>query len=658
MESLMRVLLSSLIRGVSVFFIIQPLAYGQPEGDDEDHDDEIEEIVVTSTRSRQSLEDMPTRVEVITGEELGEKANMKPGDIRMLLNENTGIQVQQTSATTFNSSIRIQGLDGRYTQMLRDGMPLYSGFAGGLGLLQVAPLDLQSVEVIKGSLSTLYGGGAIAGLVNLNTKVPNSEPETSFLLNRTSAGGLDASAFHAARNEELGGTLFASWNESTAYDPADIGLSAIPEFERWTINPRAFVYFEDDSELRVGITAVVEDRTGGNMDYIKGRPVSNPYFEDNRTERLSSQLEFTRELGNGTLNLRNSLGHFDREISIPDFVFAGTQESSFSELHWVLPQGTSEWVMGMSLVTEKFRQRDAAPGFSHDYSQRTLGAFVQNARPLTDTLSLETGLRVDRHSKQGTLALPRISFLYEPRDDLTIRAGGGLGYRNPTLFSEDAESLQFRNILPLDQDLTEAERSRGLNMDVNYRYPLPNGEMLTLNTLLFYTRVDDPQVLLPQGENYVFAQPSGYVDTRGAEINLTITQGDFKLYLGYTHANVREHYATGVTEAPLVSEHRLNSVLMYEREDDFRVGLEAYYYSPQLLGDGATGESYWITGLMSEKLFGENISLFINFENISDTRQTRFDTIYTGSLSNPQFRDIYAPLDGFVVNGGIKVRFN
>ncbi|MGB4247814.1 MAG: hypothetical protein WBJ75_08865 [Pseudohongiellaceae bacterium] len=197
--------------------------------------------------------------------------------------------------------------------------------------------------------------------------------------------------------------------------------------------------------------------------------------------------------------------------------------------------------------------------------------------------------------------------------------GGGLGYRNQTFLSEDAEGQQFRNIVPQDQDAAKAVRSRGLNMDVNYRHALANGEMLTLNTLLFYTRVDDPQVLLPQGDRYVFSQPRGFVDTRGAEINLTITQGDLKLYLGYTHANVREHYAGGVSEAPLVSEHRLNSVLMYEREDDFRVGLEAYYYSPQLLGDGATGESYWITGLMAEKFFGEGISFFLNFENFQDT---------------------------------------
>lgn len=654
----MRLLWSLFARGAFVFLIVQPAVHGQPDEDGEEYAEEIEEIVVTSTRSRQSLEDMPTRVEVITGEELGEKANMKPGDIRMLLNESTGIHVQQTSATTFNSSIRIQGLDGRYTQILRDGLPLYSGFAGGLGLLQIAPLDLHSVEVIKGSVSTLYGGGAIAGLVNLNTKVPGAEPETSFLLNRTSAGGVDASAFHASRNDNVGGTLFASSNDSTAYDPASIGLSAIPEFERWTINPRAFVYFDDASELRAGITAIVEDRLGGNMDYIKNRPVTNPYYENNRTERVSSQLEFTREVGNGTLNLRNSLGNFDREISIPGFTFAGTQKSSFTELHYLLPYTGSEWVIGLSAVTEKFSQRNVAREFRHDYSQQTLGAFVQNSREFSETLSMEAGLRVDRHSDQGIQTLPRVSLLYEPRSDITIRAGGGLGYRSPTLFSEEAESLQFRNIVPMDQDAAKAERSRGLNMDVNYRRPLANGEMLTLNTLLFYTRVDDPQMLLAQGDNFAFSQPNAYVDTRGAEINLTVTRGDFKLYLGYTNADVREHYANTVVDAPLVSEHRLNSVLMYELEDDLRVGLEAYYYSPQLLSDGSTGQSYWITGLMTEKVFREGVSLFLNFENISDTRQTRFDSIYTGSLSDPQFRDIYAPLDGFVINGGIKIRFN
>jgi outer membrane receptor for ferrienterochelin and colicins len=86
--------------------------------------DELDEIVVSSTRSSRTIKDIPTRIEFIAGEELEEKANMKAGDIRMLLSESTGIQTQQTSATSANASIRIQGLDGRYTQILKDGFPL------------------------------------------------------------------------------------------------------------------------------------------------------------------------------------------------------------------------------------------------------------------------------------------------------------------------------------------------------------------------------------------------------------------------------------------------------------------------------------------------------------------------------------------------------
>jgi iron complex outermembrane receptor protein len=155
----------------------------------EPKEEEEEEVIIQSTRSSRTIRDIPTRVEFIAGEELDEKANMKPGDIRMVLTESTGIQTQQTSATSANASIRIQGLDGRYTQLLKDGFPLYGGFSSGLGLLQTAPLDLKQFEVIKGSASTLYGGGAIAGLVNLISKIPLEERELKFHLDATSAGG-------------------------------------------------------------------------------------------------------------------------------------------------------------------------------------------------------------------------------------------------------------------------------------------------------------------------------------------------------------------------------------------------------------------------------------------------------------------------------------
>jgi len=110
---------------------------------------------------------VPTRVEFIGLEELGEKAIMNSANISLVLRESSGIQIQQTSLSSGNSSVRIQGLDGRYTQLLKDGFPLFGGFSSGLSIMQIPPLDLQQFEIVKGSSSTLYGGGAIAGLVNI-----------------------------------------------------------------------------------------------------------------------------------------------------------------------------------------------------------------------------------------------------------------------------------------------------------------------------------------------------------------------------------------------------------------------------------------------------------------------------------------------------------
>ena len=110
----------------------------------EPSNNQLDEItVVSTTRSSRTIRDIPTRIEVLVGEELDEKSSMKPGDIKMLLNESTGIATQQTSAISGTANIRIQGLDGRYTQILKDGMPLYSGFSGGLSIMQIAPLDLN-----------------------------------------------------------------------------------------------------------------------------------------------------------------------------------------------------------------------------------------------------------------------------------------------------------------------------------------------------------------------------------------------------------------------------------------------------------------------------------------------------------------------------------
>lgn len=621
--------------------------------------EEMEEIILVSTRSSRTIADVPTRVEVIAGEELSEKGNMKPGDIRMLLNESTGIRTQQTSATSYNSSIRIQGLDGKYTQLLRDGFPLYSGFASGLSLMQIAPLDLKQVEVVKGSSSTLYGGGAISGLVNLISKTPEEEPELSFMLNTTSALGFDLSGFYANKTNRVGTTVFASYNLGTPYDPANIGLTAIPEFNRLTFNPKLFWYLNQKTTLRFGMNTIWENRLGGNIDYAKGDNVVNPYFESNETQRISTQFQLNSDLTeHSRFEIKNSFNFYDRSIQIPEFSFTGYQRSSFSEFNFLTTTKKGvEWILGANLWTEYFNDTGNSQVLALDQSYQIVGLFVQNLWKLDKSVSLETGLRTDFHSDYGTVILPRTSLLYQPTNALTMRLGGGLGYKTPTVFTEDAERLQFVNVLPINTSDTDLERSLGGNFDLNYRLNPFSGVSMSINTLLFYTKINAPMTLI-LGNNgfYSFQQNGGYVDTQGIEVNLKIKYGDFKLFTGYTKADVKQYENGLVSNFPLVAKHRLNNVLMFEKEENLWVGLEAYYYSPQQLSNGDVGQSFWIVGLMSEKKLGDKFSVFLNFENFLDTRQTRFGAIYSGNITSPQFLDIYAPVDGFVVNGGFKLK--
>ena len=619
---------------------------------------DLEEIVISSTRSTRTIQNIPTRIEFIGSEELDEKGNMKAGDIRMLLAESTGIHVQTTSPTSANASIRIQGLDGRYTQILKDGFPIYSGASSGLGLLQIPPLDLKQVEVIKGSTSTLYGGGAIAGLVNLISKTPTEERDLRFHLNGTSGRGLDINGFYGQKFKKIGTTIFASHNRNGAYDPAQIGLSAIPQFERYVLNPKLFVYFNDKTKMNFGINTTIENRLGGDMLYIKGKgDNTHQYFEENKTQRYSTQFVFDHTVNeNSFVQIKNSVSYFNRNTAIPNYEFEGTQTATFTEASYTHSKEKSEWVTGVNIWTDNFKEKQMTAFPLRDYNQTTFGAFVQNSFKATDWLQLETGLRTDYVIDYGAVFLPRVSALFKIANGLTSRIGGGFGYKTPTIFTEESERIQYQNVMPIDDNTNKLEKSYGANADINYRTNIGDDWTFSINHLFFYTYLDNPLLLQNIATNtYQFINSSGYIHTKGTETNIKIGYDDFKLFLGYTFTDTRLIENGINTENPLTPKHRINSVLMYEIEDKWKIGLEAYYFSPQKLNDGTTGKDYVMCGFMAEKIW-ERFSLYINFENFLDTRQTRFDNIYTGTITNPVFKDIYAPLDGFVINGGIKFR--
>lgn len=618
---------------------------------------ELAEVIVQTTRTNQNRRDIPTRIEALPLEELDEKSTMRPGDIKMLLGESTGIHVQQTSAVSASSSFRIQGLESRYTQLLKDGMPLYAGFSGNLSLMQINPLDLKQVEFIKGSASTLYGGGAIAGLVNLIGKTPVSRPELTFLLNGNSSKGADVSGFYSQKWKHIGTTVFGSYNYSHAYDPSSSGFTAIPQVNRFTINPKIFLYMDEHNSGWFGVNATYENRLGGDMQVVAGNADSiHQFFEHNKTWRLSTQLSFTHKIDEESrINFKNTVGYFDRQLQTPLSGMKGKQFSSFSELNYVRNGATANWVGGIHFITDQFTAQPPLGGLN--YNQSTFGFFVQNTFKANNWFSVESGLRLDENlpapgsPSNGLFVLPRVNALLKLNSHFTSRIGGGMGYKMPNIFSDQSEENGYRNIQPLDIHYTAAERSYGANADLNYRGKLGDEAFISINQLFFYTNVDKPIIL----KNNAFVNAAGYLATQGAETNIKLVMDELVFYVGYTYTDTKQHFNGQSNTQPLTPKSQVSFDATYEIENSFRFGAESFYTSSQLLDNGTTGRGYVTFGLLVQKMW-KHFDVFINAENMTDRRQTRWGNIYTGSITNPIFHDVYAPLDGALVNVGIRVK--
>jgi iron complex outermembrane receptor protein len=200
-----------------------------------------EEVTVAATRTDKRIDDIPMRVEVLGREEIEEKMLMTPGDIVMMLNEMGGMRVQATSPSLGAASVRIQGMRGRYTRFLSDGLPLFGEQVGSLGLLQIPPVDLGQVEVIKGVASSLYGAGAMGGVVNLVSRRPGKTRERELLVNRSSRGATDAVIWYSGPlSETWGFTLLGSVNGQQRTDVDDDAWADLPRYARGVVRPRFF----------------------------------------------------------------------------------------------------------------------------------------------------------------------------------------------------------------------------------------------------------------------------------------------------------------------------------------------------------------------------------------------------------------------------------
>lgn len=620
-----------------------------PQAEEEEEEDEI---IVQATRSRRRVQDEPVRVEVLAREEIEEKILMRPGNIAMMLSETGGLRVQVTAPALGASNIRVQGMDGRYTQLLADGLPLYGGQASSLGLLQIAPTDLGQVEVIKGAASALYGPSALGGVINLVSRRPGSAPEAEMLLNATSRGGQDATAYLATPlGGAWSGSIVGGFHRQSDRDIDDDGWIDLPRYERWTVRPRLFWEGAEGASLFATVGAMTEKRRGGTL---PGRtvPDGTPFAEGQDTDRIDAGLVLAMPVADGiTAHLRAAGTQQDHR-----HIFGSDREDDrhatlFAEASLAGQSGETDWVGGVAWQRDRFRS-ETYPAF--DYSYRVPALFAQVEQKLIPRLTLAGSGRIDAHSEYGTRFSPRLSLLFRP-GPWTIRASGGRGFYAPPPFVEEIEAAGLSRLQPLGR--LKAETATNTALDVGWR----RGP-IEANVTVFAARLRNGTELAATGPSSVrLVNLTGQTRIGGAEMLLRYRTGAVTVTGSYVYVDATEPMIGGGRRIiPLTPRHTAGLVTMWEKRDKGRVGVELYYTGRQSLDDDpyrSRSRPYVELGMMGEIVIGR-ARLFLNAENILGTRQTRHAPLLRPTRA-PDGRwtvDAWGPIEGFTLNGGVRFR--
>jgi outer membrane receptor for ferrienterochelin and colicins len=642
---------------LTAFIASSAEAQGVPPADSTKRDStrRIAPMVIGATRSPRRVEDEPVRVEVLGKEEVEEKLLMTPGDITMMLNETSGLRVQTTSQALGAANLRIQGLRGRYTQILVDGLPLAGGQTGGLGLLQIPPMDLGGVEIVKGVSSALYGGSALGGVINLVSRRADDGTEHDRLINRTSLGGADAVNFNAGRlSENWDGTLLVGLHSQRRIDRDDDGWSDLAGYERQVIRPRLFWSNAAGHSAMITTGLTWESRYGGT-DFGEVAPdgFASPQFS--KTQRYDAGFVGRWPVGNVAFGARASgvsQSHNHRFDAV-DFE-QDIHRTFLGEVSATGFAGGSTWVIGAAYQQEHYENDDV---FGFDYTHGIPGVFVQATSDFTPTLAMTLSSRWDVHSRYGAQISPRLSALWKFTDGWSLRASGGRGYFAPSALTEEVEVVGLSRLEFINGGLSAEQASSG-SLDLG-------GAIggIEFFATLFASRIESPVSTRESPTDSTRVEvfnAIGDVRTRGGELMLRARPGPMHLSLSYTRLRSTEPDPESLArrEVPLTPNSTIGALIAYEQEDVLRAGLEIYYTGPQSIPDDPDrthSPAYTHIGAMIERRFGA-FRVFVNGENLLDVRQTKTAplTLPERGLGGRWTRDVWGPVDGRVFNIGVR----
>lgn len=614
--------------------------------------EELEEITVQATRSTRHVEDEPTRVEILAGADVAEKTSMRPQDLTNFVSEMSGVRIQPTAPGRGGAAIRIQGMRGQYTQVLNDGLPLAGSIPSGLLLLQMPPVDLQQVEVIKGAATALYGPGALGGVMNLVSRRPDNR--TDLVLSARGPLGGDGFLWTSRQlGERTGLSLTADAHAQDDRDRDADSWMDLPGYTRFGVRPRFYWTGPHGASLLATAGVMAENRLGGTMEGGLA-PDGQPWDNAVDTRRFDAGIIGQLPLGGGpVLHYRASWAHLRQDARYGPAVERGHNTTWFGEASLAQSRGRFDGVMGVAWNQSMFESPDLP---LQDYTFTTPSLFAQVTWTPAPKFSTTLAGRCDAHNKYGDFCSPRLSLLYRLAANWSLRLSGGTGFFAPTPFTEETEPIGLTPVAPLN---VEAERGQNASFDLAGLIG-----KVELTATLF---ANDLKHAVTLEQTPAAAYPTTLVNapgparTSGGEIFAVYDVAPVVITAFYAYLWASEvDPASGLRhEAARNPRHNFFVDLAWETHTTW-IALEVNWIGQQALQDDpyrTRSANYANVELLVSRTMGP-LTLYANADNLTNVRQTRYAPLLRPTRQAGESWTVgqWAPVEGRLVSVGMRYR--